>query len=160
MSFGFCAKSHAMSAWVEAFLEMMSVERSAAANTLTAYRRDLEEASGFLASRGKSLEDAAAEDVEAWFGHLGARGLSPATAARRRSSIRQFYRFALGESWISEDPSRRIDAPKQGRPLPKVLAREEVVRLIEAAAAKDRAAGPPRACSIARSHPTRPSVPE
>jgi len=137
-----------MSGWVEAFLEMMAVERSAARNTLTAYEKDLAEASGFLAGRGRSLDDASAEDVEAWFAHLGARGLSPATAARRRSSIRQFYRFALGEGWRSDDPSRRIDAPKQGRPLPKVLARDEVASLIEAAAAKDGAAGARLACLI------------
>jgi integrase/recombinase XerD len=137
-----------MSAWVEAFLEMMAVERSAARNTLTAYEKDLAEAAGFLARRGRRFEDASAEDVEAWFADIGARGLSPATAARRRSSIRQFYRFALGEGWRPDDPSRRIDAPKQGRPLPKVLARDEVVRLIEAAGAKDGAAGARLSCII------------
>src|SRR5205085_12503222 len=117
----------AMSAWVEAFLEMMAVERSAARNTLTAYEKDLAEAAGFLARRGRAFEDASAEDVEAWFADLGARGLSPATAARRRSSIRQFFRFALGEGWRADDTSRRIDAPKPGRTLAMVLAREEVL---------------------------------
>ena len=134
----------------EAFLEMMAVERSAARNTLTAYEKDLAEASGFPGRSGGQVAGRAraAEDVEAWFENLGARGLSPATAARRRSSIRQFYRFVLGEGWRVDDPSRRIDAPKQGRPLPKVLAREEVVRLIEAAAAKDGAAGARLACIV------------
>lgn len=86
--------------------------------------------------------------MEAWFADLGARGLSPATAARRRSSIRQFYRFVLGEGWRSDDPSRRVDAPKQGRPLPKILSREEVNRLIESAGEKDGAAGARLACII------------
>ena len=58
---------------------------------------------------------------------------SPATAARRRSALRQFYRFVLGEGWREDDPARRVDAPKRGRPLPKVLTREEVERLIAAA---------------------------
>jgi integrase/recombinase XerD len=137
-----------MTAWVEAFLEMMSVERAAARNTLLAYEKDLGDASGFLAGRGRSLNDAAAEDVEAWFDALGARGLSPATAARRRASIRQFYRFVLGEGWRADDPSRRVDAPKQGRPLPKVLSRGEVERLIAAAGEKDGAAGLRLACII------------
>ncbi|THD56876.1 site-specific integrase, partial [Phenylobacterium sp.] len=53
--------------WAEAFLEMMSVERAAAKNTLTAYARDLTDASGFLAGRGRDLADASAEDVEAYF---------------------------------------------------------------------------------------------
>ena len=77
--------------WVEAFLEMMSVERAAARNTLNAYGRDLADAAGFLAGRGRGLVDAGLEDVEAYFVALGARGLSPATAARRRAALRQFY---------------------------------------------------------------------
>ena len=137
-----------MSAWVEAFLEMMAVERAAARNTLLAYEKDLADASGFLAGRGLGLDAASAEDIEAWFGSLGARGLSAATAARRRASIRQFYRFALGEGWRTDDPSRRVDAPKQGRPLPKVLSRSDVTALIEAAAARDGAVGLRLSCII------------
>ncbi len=135
-------------AWVEAFLEMMAVERAAARNTLMAYEKDLADASGFLAGKGTGLDKASAEDIEAWFADLGKRGLSPATAARRRASIRGFYRFVLGEGWRTDDPSRRVDAPKQGRPLPKVLSREEVERLIAAAGEKDGAAGVRVGCII------------
>ena len=118
---------------------MMSVERAAAKNTLIAYTRDLSDAAGFLAGRGRDLSDASAEDVEAYFTALGARGLSPATASRRRAAVRQFYRFVLGEGWRADDPSRRVEAPRKGRSLPKVLSRAEVDRLIAAAAAKDGA---------------------
>lgn len=121
---------------VEAFLEMMAVERAAARNTLTAYGRDLADADAWLAGRGSDLSVAVTEEVEAYFQDLSARGLSPATAARRRASLRQFYRFALGEGWRTDDPSRRVDAPKRGRPLPKVLTGEEVERLIAAAGEK------------------------
>jgi integrase/recombinase XerD len=135
-------------AWAEAFLEMMSVERAASPNTLTAYKRDLADAAGFLARRGHDLSDAAALDVEAYFADLGARGLSPATAARRRAAVRQFYRFVLGEGWRADDPSRRVEAPKKGRSLPKVLSREEMDRLIAAAAARDGAQGLRLACMV------------
>ena len=135
-------------AWAEAFLEMMSVERAAAKNTLTAYGRDLTDASGFLAGRGRDLADASAEDVEAYFAALGARGLSPATASRRRAAVRQFYRFVMGETWRADDPSRRVEAPRKGRSLPKVLSRDEVDRLIAAAAAKDGAQGLRLACMV------------
>ncbi len=129
------------STWAEAFLEMMAVERAAARNTLTAYGRDLDDASGFLAGRGRDLASASTEDVEAYFAQLGARGLSAATAARRRAAVRQFYRFVMGEGWRADDPSRRVDAPKKGRSLPKVLSREEVAALIAAAGARDGAQG-------------------
>ena len=134
--------------WAEAFLEMMAVERAAARNTLTAYGRDLQDASGFLAGRGRDLASASAEDVEAYFAGLGAKGLAASTAARRRAAVRQFYRFVLGEGWRPDDPSRRVDAPKKGRPLPKVLSREEVSGLIAAAAARDGAQGLRLECMI------------
>ena len=128
-------------AWAEAFLEMMAAERGAAANTLRAYERDLEDLRQFLASRGHDFASAGAEDVEGYFAHLGGRGLSAATAARRRSSARQFYRFVLGETWRPDDPTRRVEAPRQGRPLPKVLTRQDVEALIEAAGRRDGAGG-------------------
>jgi integrase/recombinase XerD len=129
------------SGWTEAFLEMMAAERGASAHTLTAYRRDLADLSGFLSGRQLGLDTATASDVEAYFTDLGARGLSGATAARRRASVRQFYRFVLGEGWSQDDPSRRISAPRQGRPLPKVLTRDEMERLIAAAASGGEASG-------------------
>jgi len=127
---------------------MMAAERAAAANTLKAYGRDLADAESALRRRGTDLAAASPEAIEAYFVELGARGLSPATAARRRAAVRQFYRFVLGERWREDDPSRRVDAPKQGRPLPKVLSREEVDALIAAGGKRDGAAGLRLACLI------------
>jgi integrase/recombinase XerD len=123
---------------VEAFLEMMAVERDASPHTLSAYGRDLADAEAGVAG-GLMLGDEAA--VEAWYADLGRRGLSPATQARRRSAVRQFYRFALGEGWRPDDPSRRLNAPKQGRSLPRTLTGDEIARLLAASAAHDGAAG-------------------
>lgn len=134
--------------WVEAFLEMMAVERAAARNTLKAYGKDLEDARGYLAGAGGDLDVASTEAIEAYFQDLGIRGLSPATAARRRSAVRQFYRFVLEEGWRADDPSRRVAAPKAVRPLPKVLSRGEVDALIASAAGKDGGQGLRLACMI------------
>ena len=134
--------------WIEAFLEMMAVERASAKNTLTAYGKDLADAQAFLGARKSSLAEASAEQVEAYFNALSDRGLSPATAARRRAAVRQFYRFVLGEGWRSDDPSRRVEAPKKGRPLPKVLSRDEVDRIIAAAAARDGGQGLRLGCMV------------
>ena len=118
---------------------MMAVERDASPHTLSAYGRDLADAEAGIAG-GLMRGDEAG--VEVWYAELGRRGLSPATQARRRSAVRQFYRFALGEGWRADDPSRRLDAPKQGRSLPRTLGGDEIERLLTAAAAlHDGAAG-------------------
>jgi len=62
--------------------------------------------------------------------------MTPRTVARRLSVLRQFYRFLLAERMRDDDPASTLDSPKLGRPLPKVLARVEVDRLIEAAQAR------------------------
>jgi integrase/recombinase XerD len=136
------------SGWVEAFLEMMAVERAAARNTLAAYQKDLTDADAFLGRRKRNLADCSAEDIEAYFADLGRRGLSPATAARRRAAVRGLYKFALGEGWRADDPSRRVDAPKKGRPLPTVLGRDDVDRIIAAATARDGATGLRLGCMV------------
>ncbi|RSB46857.1 MULTISPECIES: site-specific tyrosine recombinase XerD [Brevundimonas] len=129
-----------MTPQIEAFLEMMAVERDASPHTLSAYGRDLADAETWLNDAG-GLMSAPQEALEAWFADLSRRGLSAATAARRRASVRQFYRFALGEGWRTDDPSRRLDAPRQGRSLPKTLSRDEIEALLTAAGAADSAAG-------------------
>ncbi len=134
--------------WPEAFLEMMAAERGAARNTLSAYGRDLADAAGWLKSKGEDFATVEAPRIEAYFANLAVRGLSAATAARRRAAVRQFYRFVLGEGWRIDDPSRRVAAPRQGRPLPKVLSRDEVVRLIQAAGAQESRQGLRLACMV------------
>lgn len=125
------------SALIEAFLEMLSAERGARANTLDAYARDLEDARAEV--RG-ALAQAGPEAVEAYVAGMAARGLSPATARRRISALRQFYRFLLQENVRGDDPTSRLDPPKRARTLPKTLSLEEIERLIAAAESpRDRA---------------------
>ena len=121
---------------IEAFLESIASERAAAANTLRAYGRDLEDLSEFLKTQKTTPIDADAQTIEAYFEDLSRRGLSAATASRRRAAVRQFYRFVLAEDWRKDDPSRRVEAPKKGRPLPKLVSRDEIEALIAAATAR------------------------
>lgn len=124
-------------AQIEAFLEMMAVERDASPHTLSAYGRDLADAEAHIGDLMRADE----ESVERWFSGLSRRGLSAATAARRRASVRQFYRFVLAEGWRADDPSRRLEAPRTGRALPRVLSPQEVERILAAAGRRDPAGG-------------------
>ncbi len=121
--------------WIDAFLEALAAERGAAANTLAAYRRDLEHFAAWLGRRGSGFGAANRAEIEAHLGALEAAGLSPASRARRLSAIRQLFRFLLSEGWRADDPAARIAGPRPGRRLPGTLSVEEVDRLLEAAPA-------------------------
>lgn len=120
---------------VEAFLEMIAVERGAARNTLDAYRRDLSDFSDFIASHKSSFQAVSNDLVEAYARNLATRGLSNATTLRRRAALRQFFAFAHGEGWRTDDPTSRWDGVKKARSLPKTLQTSDVDRLIGAARA-------------------------
>jgi integrase/recombinase XerD len=121
---------------IEAFLEMMSAERGASENTLSSYRRDLEDAAEFLAGHGQGLDGAASADLRAYMNDIARRGFASSSQARRLSALRQFYRFLYSEGLRPDDPSGTVDSPRKDRPLPKVLGEEEVSRLLERAAAE------------------------
>src|SRR3954447_4297169 len=121
---------------IERFLEMMSAERGAAANTLAAYERDLADYAAFLARRGIRLEYAAPDHVRGYMVALEKQGLKASTAARRLSSIRQFHKFLYGEGIVRGNPAHAVDGPRLRRPLPRILSLEEVDRLFEVAKAR------------------------
>lgn len=119
---------------LEAFLEMMSAERGASVHTLDAYRRDLVDFRAFLSARSVPLQKASAEDIRSFLASLSQAGLSAATQARRLSAIKQLFRFFLDEDVRNDDPTSIIEAPKRGRPLPKVVSEDQTQALIAAAA--------------------------
>jgi integrase/recombinase XerD len=123
-------------ALLEAFLEMLAAERGASANTLAAYRRDLDD----FRSRAGRLADATAADLRLYIGGLADRGLAASSQARRLSALRQFFRFLLAEGLRGDDPTSLAEAPKPRRGLPKVLSVEEVDRLL--ATARESASRP------------------
>ena len=102
---------------------MLAAERGAAANTLLAYRRDLEGAEEAIGDL--TLADAAA------FASLGAAwaGLAPSSLARKCSALRQFCGFMIDEGWRSDDPSPSLPRPRARRPLPRLLGHGDVAAL-------------------------------
>lgn len=125
---------------IEAFLEMLSVERGAAANTIEAYRRDLVQYGAHLDGRGRDLTAATPADVSGWLASLSAAGLGASSRARALSAVRQLYRFLVAEEFAATDPTEGQAGPRRQRPLPKTLSVAEVDKLIAAAARRTESA--------------------
>ena len=118
-------------AMIESFLEMMSAERGAAENTLSSYRRDLDDASGAISG---GLADAGTAQIRDYMGEIAGRGFAASSQARKLSALRQFFRFLYAEGIRADDPTGTLDSPKKERPLPKTMSEAETGRLIDRAA--------------------------
>jgi integrase/recombinase XerD len=123
----------------------LAVERGLAANSLSAYRRDLRRYADYLRSRG--LTDPARVDestVAAYVDHLkGARDedgnprYAPSSIARALVAVRSFHRFCLDEGFVDVDPSEEVGAPRVPQGIPKALTEDEVEALLGAVVGDD-----------------------
>ena len=136
------AARHSDEALTALYLDMLAAERGAGANTLAAYRRDLEDLSAYLKDNSRSIAKAGTDDLRGYLGELSGRGMRVTTVARRLSAMRQLYRFLYAEGHRGDDPAAVLQGPKRERNLPKTLSIAEVDRLLRTAAACDPASPP------------------
>ncbi len=114
------------------FSDMLLIERGLSANTVSAYRSDLNSFAAWLGGRDKPLTRATRDDVHACLASRVADGRSARSAARFLSALRRFYAWCLRERRMSEDPTALVAAPILGRPLPVTMTETEVRKLLHA----------------------------
>lgn len=110
-----------------------------AANTLSAYKRDLARYANFLAAQGVSgPRDITRHHVTAFVqalsdGSDGASALNVRSAARTVVAVRGLHKFWALEGITTADPASEVHPPMPGRRLPKAITVDEVTRILEAA---------------------------
>lgn len=112
------------------FLNHLQIERGLAANTIAAYRRDLEKFKGFL--DGKGLREVTPEVITGFESSLRAKELSIPTINRIDSTLRSFFKH-LQQEYALADPTLEIAPSKSARRLPKALTVSQIVSMIDAA---------------------------
>jgi integrase/recombinase XerD len=110
----------------------LTAERGRAANTITAYRRDLRGYVAWLHSSGRRLDEVVEADLVAYVGALRGRGLAPSSVARALVPVRSLHRFLAAEGRTPVDPGAHVERPRVPRGLPKALSEAEVGRLLDA----------------------------
>jgi integrase/recombinase XerD len=120
---------------VELFLDMLAAERGAGANTISAYRNDLDDLSAHLRAASRTIANATTDDLRGFLVSLSERGFKASSLARRLSAVRQLYRFLFAEGRRSDDPAAVLEGPKRERALPKVLSIKDVDTLLKQARA-------------------------
>src|SRR5581483_9175133 len=112
------------------FLDMLAAERGAGANTLAAYRNDLDDLAAHLSARGARFAKASTDDLRDYLAALKERGFKAASVARKLSATRQLFRLLYAECKPRVAPSAVLQGPNRARPLPKLLSVDEVDRLL------------------------------
>lgn len=119
---------------LEAYLRALTAERNLSPYTLRNYRTDLTAFAEYMASAEET--DPLAVDRQAfrrYLAHLNRQGVAAASVARKVSTIKGFFRFLAREGQLAANPLALVSPPKREKRLPKVLRREDLVALIEAA---------------------------
>jgi len=127
------------SSLIDAFADALWLEEGLARNTLDAYRRDLAALAHWLAPQGRGLLQAQEADLQAYFAHRHAQTRA-STANRRLTVFKRYYRCALRERHIGQDPTLRLQAARQALRVPRTLTQAQVEALL-AAPAQDTALG-------------------
>jgi integrase/recombinase XerD len=122
---------------IAAFLAMLAAERGAAANTLSAYARDLGGAAALIGDLVHADRVALARLGEGW------GGLAPASLARKASALRQFYAFLVDDGWRLDDPGDALPRLRPRRPLPRLLSHGDIGVLFTLAEADAVTGDPP-----------------
>jgi integrase/recombinase XerD len=116
---------------LDLFFNYLSVERGLSSNTLTAYSRDLLEATRFLKESGVSeWEEVSTQHLANYLQACG-KTLSERTRARRIAALRAFFRFLEIQGKLTQNPAARLHFPKASLSLPKVLSGAEVQALLD-----------------------------
>jgi len=122
----------ASQALADRFLDALWLEDGLARNSLAAYRRDLSLFATWLAeAEARDLAQARAVDVQAYM--LARHAGSKATSANRRLAVfRRFFRWALREHLVTQDPTLRLRPARQAMRVPKTLSEAQVEALLSA----------------------------
>lgn len=98
---------------LEQFLSHMQLAKGVSAHTLRAYRLDLEALADFA-----KKDPVSKRLIRRYLAHLYENQMSVRTVLRRLSALRSFYKFAMREKLVQENPLEEIESPKKEKRLP------------------------------------------
>jgi integrase/recombinase XerD len=116
---------------IDAFIDALWLEDGLSKNTLEAYRRDLTMYARWLESQGYGLDQTQELHLNAYFSfkHEGSKATS---ANRRLTVLKRYFRWALRERRMQEDPTLKLQSARQALRVPKSLSEAQVEALLAA----------------------------
>ena len=120
--------------YIKGFVAYLKLERSLSANSIEAYKRDVEKLATFFAEQNSDVNPAkvSAEQLKEFIKQVNEQHMEATSQARTLSGIRAFYKYLLLENIIVDDPTQLIETPRTTRKLPDTLSIEDIDTLINA----------------------------
>ena len=122
---------------VEEFLSWMVTERGRAANTIAAYRRDLNGYVTWLSAHGEDLDSVDASTLVEFVADRRAAGGAASSIARQLAAVRTLHRYLVTEGERPDDPMADVEGVRVPSGLPKPLSEAEVTSLLDAVVGHD-----------------------
>ncbi|MEW6245642.1 MAG: tyrosine recombinase XerC [Nitrospirota bacterium] len=121
---------------IRAFVTFLDAEQGASRETIRSYQADLRQFHAFLKNSGQANDDRRPGEIEAamirnYLAWLDRKGEKKSSLARKLATLRSFYRFLMREGVVTRSPAEDIRTPKQPKPLPRALTKEDADALME-----------------------------
>ena len=108
------------------FLDYLKYEKNYSANTIKAYKRDLNQ---FIHQTTSAINKTSTNDIAVFLGKLHASGKSSRSINRVLSTLRSFFNFLNSKNLVGSNPAAIVEAPKNRPKLPHVLDADQAAQL-------------------------------
>ena len=97
--------------YTDSFTDYLKNDKKASANTVEAYRRDIDGFRKYMEERGSSdLAVAVSTDITGYMLKLRTEGKSASTINRKMASLRAFYSFLAERGYVRSNPGRKPES--------------------------------------------------
>ena len=121
--------------YINEFSNFLLLEKNLSTNTINSYRKDILQFENYISLKFKKkldIKNALSKDVfDEYLIYLYDKEYSPATLARKLSSIKSFFIFLEDEKIISSNPVKFLKFPKLQRKIPKTLNQEIIDTMLD-----------------------------
>ena len=113
------------------FCDYLLHQKRYSPNTVTAYKKDLEQFKQFLLSdfEIENIKEANSLIIRSWIVHLIENEISPRTINRKISTLKSFYKYLLKNKEIEISPLLKVVTPKTSKRLPVFVGETDMQNL-------------------------------
>lgn len=118
---------------IESFVNYLKYEKRYSAHTLTSYSNDVNQVSVFLLNIYdiSTIHDAKSVHLRSWIVSLLEKKISPRSISRKISTLKSYFKFAISQDWVIQNPMYKLSAPKTSSRLPEFVDEKDMLFLLE-----------------------------